>query len=272
MPPRGRSGYAGPPRYQVPPLWGFPVRPWGAAEQPDPPRTVAAVRSIAHTATMVLWVLAVVAVLAAGAEAWRYGLLVASRSGALAAGAVAASDMLVVGVGWFAAVLGLVAGVLVVCWSVRAQQAAAERGGYVPSRSPRAMVLGWVVPGVNLSVPGAVLAEIEHGGLDRAADARPRPSRLLLIWWALWVAGLVLTAVVLAWSFRSGVQAMADGVVLHAVLDLVAAATAVVTALVVHRLTRLLEPPREMRREVLVAVYPPATHRSSPRHPLRSAS
>ncbi|MFC5996188.1 DUF4328 domain-containing protein [Pseudonocardia hispaniensis] len=215
---------------------------------------------------------AVIATVAAGAEAWRYGLLLASRSGALAAGTVAASDMAVAGAGWFATVLGLLAGALVVRWSVQAQQAAAARGGRLPSRSARAVVLGWVIPGVNLSVPGSVLAEIEHGALDRPVEGRPRPSWLVLLWWVLWVTGLLLAAVVLAWSFRSGVQAMADGVVLHAVLDLVAAATAVVTALVVQRLTRLLGPPRAVRREVLVAVHPPATRRSRPRNPLRSAS
>ena len=88
------------------------------------------------------------------------------------------------------------------------------------------IVLGWLVPGLNLAVPGSVLAEIEHAALDRPADRRPRPSRLLRVWWVLWVAGVLLAAVVLAWSLRTGVQARADGVVLHAVLDLLAAATA----------------------------------------------
>jgi hypothetical protein len=50
---------------------------------------------------------------------------------------------------------------------------------------------------------------------------------------------------------------MADGVLLHAVLDLLAAATALVTVRVLRYLTALLEPPRPVRREVLVAVRPP---------------
>jgi hypothetical protein len=53
---------------------------------------------------------------------------------------------------------------------------------------------------------------------------------------------------------RTSVQAQADGVVLHAVLDLLAAATAGVTAVLAVRLTRLLTPSSGLHREVLVAV------------------
>ena len=80
------------------------------------------------------------------------------------------------------------------------------------------------------------------------------PSRLLTAWWVLWVADLLFFAVVALWSLRTGVQAQADGVVLHAVLDLLAAATAGVTAVLAVRLTRLLTPSRGTHREVLVAV------------------
>jgi len=83
---------------------------------------------------------------------------------------------------------------------------------------------------------------------------RPRPTRLLLVWWVLWAIGVVLSAVVLAWSLRTGVQARADGVVLHAVLDVLAAVTAGMTAVLLTRLTRLLGPPRVRPREILVAV------------------
>jgi hypothetical protein len=115
-------------------------------------------------------------------------------------------------------------------------------------------VAGWVVPGPNLTVPGALLAEIEHTALGRPPARRPRPSRLLVVWWALWVTGIGLAVVVLLWSLREGVQARADGVVLHAVADALAAVTAGVTAVVVVRLTRLLGPAVARRRELLVRV------------------
>ncbi|WP_214365786.1 DUF4328 domain-containing protein [Pseudonocardia sp. H11422] len=257
--PRWRPRYAGPPRYRMAPRWGFPVGPWHVEPPPEPVPAIVGVRAIGPTLVNVLWVTAAIALVAAGGEIWRYALLLASRTEALSASAVAASDALVVGASWFATVLGLMAGAMLVMWSVRASRAAADRAGLVASRSPRAIVLGWLVPGLNLSVPGSVMAEIEHGALDRPSGERPRPSRLVLIWWALWVSGLVLATVVLLWSLRDGVQAMADGVVLHALLDLLAAATAAVSAVLVGRLTLLLGPVRAVRREVLVAVHSPAS-------------
>lgn len=257
-----RVRYVGPPRYRFPPRWGFPVGPWPVEQPTAAPPGSAAVRAPGQPPVMVLGVTAAVALVAAGAEAWRYVLLLASRHDALAAEAVAASDALVTSAGWFAAVLGLVAGAALVAWSMRASTAAAERGGRVASRSSWAVLLGWLVPGVNLSVPGSVLAEIEHGALDRPAGRRPRPSRLVLVWWVLWAAGVLLTAVVLLWSLRTGTQAQADGVVLHGVLDLLAAATAAVSAVLVMRLTRLLSPPRPVAREVVMAVRPGTARRN----------
>jgi hypothetical protein len=252
-----RARYTGPPRYRLLPRWGFPLGPWKPAEpeqaRPDP---LLAARSLVGSLVPLLWATAAVALLAAGAEVWRYILLLASREGALQAEAVAASDALVASAGTVAPILSLVVGVLMVLWTVRAAQAAADRAQVRPSRSTRMIVLGWLVPGLNLSIPGSVLAEIEHSAIGWPADRRPRPSRLVLVWWGLWVASVVLTAVVLLWSLRDGVQARADGVVLHAVLDLLAAVTAGVTARLVLRITRLLAPAAPRRREVLLRVNP----------------
>ncbi|GAA5126861.1 DUF4328 domain-containing protein [Pseudonocardia adelaidensis] len=247
--------YTGPPRYRLLPRWGFPLGPWRPPEPeragPDP---LTGARSIVGSLVPLLWATAAVALLAAGAEVWRYVLLLASRDGALQAESVAASDALVASAGTVAPILSLVVGVLMVLWTVRAAQAAADRAGVRPSRSTRMIVLGWLVPGLNLSIPGSVLAEIEHSAIGLPAQRRPRPSRLVLVWWGLWAASVVLTAVVLLWSLRDGVQARADGVVLHAVLDLLAAVTAGVTARLVLRITRLLAPSAPRRREVLLKI------------------
>lgn len=249
------SQYTGPPRYRERPHWGFPVGPWRWADPKPPPAAPERVaRSLAGVAVPLLWSVAAVALLAAGAETWRYVLLLASRDGALSADEVAASDALVLAAGVGALLLALAAGAFLVVWTLQASAAAARRSGSRPSRSARSIVLGWLVPGLNLVVPGAVLAEIEHGALDRPAGRRPRPSPLVLAWWGLWTTGIVLSAFVLAWSRRTGVQAVADGVVLHAVLDLLAAVTAGVTAVLVSRLTALLGPTREVRREVVLGV------------------
>ncbi|HVH24498.1 MAG TPA: DUF4328 domain-containing protein [Pseudonocardia sp.] len=188
------------------------------------------------------------------AHCGRYLLLLASRDEALAAGVVKASDALVVAAGWVAPASAVLAGLLLIRWAQWATRAAADQAGVRPARSSRSIVLGWLVPGLNLSVPGSVLAEIEHSALCRPVDRRPRPSRLLLVWWLLWVVGFLFAVVVLAWSLRTGVQARADGVLLHAALDVFAAVTAGVTAVLVTRLTRLLGPPRVRRRELVVSV------------------
>ncbi len=266
LPARVRRPYAGPPRYRALPRWGFSVRAWEPPTPPGPrpPAPLQVARSLLGTLVPLLWATCAVSLLAAGAEVWRYVLLLASRDSALSAGAVAGSDALVTSAGTVAPILTAVTGALLVLWSVRMSQAAAEYAGVLPSRSARAVVVGWLVPGLNLSVPGSVLAEVEHSVLGLPADRRPRPSPLLLVWWGLWATSVVLSAVVLLWSLRGGVQALADGVVLHAVLDLLAAVTAAVTARLVLGLTRLLAPVRPLRREVLVGVRPPAAAPATP--------
>jgi uncharacterized protein DUF4328 len=253
--PTRPARYAGPPHYRFIPRWGFPALPWTPRPTEAPPRdALTATRATLASLVPALWATATVAAVAAGAELWRYVLLLASRSDALPAGLVAASDALVTSAATVAPILALLAGVLLVVWSVRASRAAGEFAGVVPARSGRAIVAGWVLPVVNLSVPGSVLAEIEHAALARPVGQRPRPSGLLQAWWVLWVANLAGVAVVALWSLRTTVQAQADGVVLHAVLDLLAAATAGITAVLAARLTRLLTPSRGTHREVLVAV------------------
>jgi hypothetical protein len=226
------------------PRWGFPPGPWRdpGGDAPEPPSALYAARALAGTVVPLLWATAVVALIAAGAEVWRYVLLLQSRDEALAPAAVAA----------------VVAGLATVLWTLRANRAAAEWAGVEPARSPRAVVLGWVVPGWNLVVPGSVLAEIEHAVLERPADERPRPSRLLLAWWVSWVVGGVLAAVAVVWLFLPGVQARADGVVLHAVVDLVATVSAALLARHITHITKLLGPFRTTRRQVLVSVGSPA--------------
>ncbi len=251
-PPPPRRPYTGPPRYAFLQRGGLPVGPWRRPPGPAVPDPVRLARSAAGTAVPLLWATASVALVAVGAELWRYVLLLASRVDALDATAVAVSDALVLAAGTVGVVGTVFAGVLVVLWSLRAVAAAAAVGGVVPARRPREIVLGWLVPGVNLAVPGAVLAEIEHAALGRPAGERPVPSRLLRVWWGLWIASVLATAAVALWSLRTGVQAQADGVLLHAGLDLLAAVTAGVTARVLAYLTTLLIPARTDRREILV--------------------
>ena len=246
-----RAPYAGPPAYREVPRWS--LWPWAAAAAPGtpdgPPVAAdaldpdAALRAAAGFLRRLATTTALLAVLAAGGEAWRYGLLLASRSEALDATALDWSDAVVTLTGLLAPVAALATGVVFVGWLLRARERAATLSGTRPVRSTTAVVAGTLLPPATLAVPGAVLAEIEHAGSGRPSAERPRPSRPVALWWAGWVASVVLgLVVVLHGALASSTQALADGVVLHGVADLLAAATAVLTVRVVDHLTALLAP------------------------------
>ncbi|MEV8436390.1 DUF4328 domain-containing protein [Actinosynnema sp. NPDC051121] len=242
-----RRAYTGPPSYPVPPRWGFPLLAWRwptsvAMDDDRPADTVDQAQRLARTATHALGLAALTSLWAAGSEIWRYVLLLLSRYGAMSRTTVGVSDAMVVSSSVVTFVASAVALVFTLLWLRRARNAAAAEAGYGPSRSDREVLVGLVVPGVNLVVPGSVLAELEHAALREPATARPNPSRLLRWWWGVWAATGLFAAFTLAWGFRSSVQALADGVLFHAVADLLAAAVAILTAVVVRHITTLLLP------------------------------
>jgi hypothetical protein len=241
-----KLSYGGPPNYPVTPRWGFPLLAWrwptavgGSVEQAD---SVDGVRRLGRTAQNSLWLLACVAVWGALSEIWRYVLVALSRFGALSAGVVSASDAMVVSSSAITITGCLLSLVLTLLWVRRTRNVAATLVGYGPSRSDTEALVGLLVPGMNLVVPGSVLAELEHAVARRPAGERPRPSKLLRWWWGLWVASGLTFVITVLWSFRDSTQALADGVLLHAFGDLVLAGVAVSTALVVSRITTLLLP------------------------------
>lgn len=250
---RRRRRYLGPPAYPAPPRWGFPQLTWrwptsltgaAAAGAALPDR----VRAAAGSARALLIVTAATALLAAGAEIWRYVLLVQSRSKLLPSATVGVSDTLTDTAGVLAVVFGLAAAVMVLVWLHRARRAGAESAGYGPARPDWQVLAGLLIPGVNLVVPFSVAAELEHAALGRDPGSRPVPSRLLWRWWAAWVVGGLLWLATLLANQRDSVQAMADGVLLHAVLDVSAVVVAVLTGQLVRWLTLLLVPVRPVAR------------------------
>ncbi|MGH3942254.1 MAG: DUF4328 domain-containing protein [Pseudonocardiaceae bacterium] len=250
--------YTGPPSYPSPPNWGFPLVTWRPPRPPTAPQLdeVERMRSLAAIAVPLLCLTAVLVLGTAGAEGWRYKLLLDSRTDAVPAWPLYVSDAIVI-IGAMSALLAAVlAGAATLGWLVHACAAAAQAIGVRPPRSTRQIVAGVLVPGVNLLLPGAVLAELEHAALGCDPDRRPRPSPLVAFWWMAWATGLVLAAVTMLWGFRDGVQARADGVLLHLITDLVAGVVAITTIIVVRRLTRLLSPVRlrGVRRMVTVRI------------------
>jgi Domain of unknown function (DUF4328) len=242
-----RLRYLGPPSYASPPRWGFPPLAWRwptsvAGTPVRPPVSVERVRAAGNYASTLLAVLTTIMLFAAGTEIWRYVLLVRSRTGALPRATVNTSDALVLAGSIFAITVALFALVLTVFWLALARSVAADLAGHEPARPDWQVLLGLVVPGLNLVVPGSVLAELEHTVLRRPLEKRPRPSRLILSWWIAWaLSGLLCLATVL-WRLRSGVQAEADGVLLTALTYVAAAVVAVLTLRVIRRLTTLLVP------------------------------
>lgn len=257
------------PRYHATPRWGLPSRPWAhpldLAEIAAPSALVRAC-SLAATARPLLVGAAVAFGVAAGAQAWRYGLLLRGRTELLGARTVALSDSVVLAAGVLAPVLALVSAVVVALWLVKVRLAAAEQAGRRETRSPRAVLLGVLLPVVNLGQAGVLVAELERtlGG--------PGPSRLVRTWWAAFALSGLLTALSWAWALIGTAQARADAVVLVGLGDLAAAATAVLTLLIVRgctvRLTgRTGPPPRRW-----VASVPVGPARSVPVGPAETAA
>jgi hypothetical protein len=252
--PRGR--YPGPPRYLSPPTWGFPALPWRRSEPEVPETGTDKLVSQAGLLVPLLRGLALLAGLSACGEAWRYVLLLRSRNEALGAAEVAASDALVGAASWVTTALTVAAGVVLLSWVLGALQISSGQNEVRPARTQRVVVWGWLVPGINLTIPGSVLSEIEHAALRRDPAKRPDPSRLIVVWWALWASNVVVGIIATLWLVRTGTQARADGVVQHVFVDLLTTATAAATARVVTYLTALIAPPRRIPLPRVVRVVP----------------
>ncbi|WP_127781651.1 DUF4328 domain-containing protein [Rhodococcus sp. X156] len=234
------------PRYQHVPRWGMPHTPVPRVSVPRPPTARQRMAALADTAGALLTGAAVVLALAAAAELWRYLLLLRSRSELLGATTVAISDAAVITTGVLSVLTVLFAMVVCTVWLVRARAAAAERIGRRDARSARSIALGIFVPGWNLVAPGVLLTELER---DIDPDSHgPRPSRRLRWWWAGWVLSVALAAGAWLWRLRDSVQAQADGVLLVALSDVVAAAVVVLTLRLVREHTAALDPAAGSRR------------------------
>lgn len=246
--PTGGLPYYGPPAYPAVPRWGFPRLAWREptsvpGTQARPPRSTERVLRYARVSTSVLWMVAISSLLAAGGEIWRYALLVVGRDEALSSDVVAVSDALVDTGALLAAATGLIALVSTLCWVLGLREVAGTLAGTRPARPDWQVLLGVLLPGLNLFLAGSVLAELEHTAMAvTEPTARPRPSRLVFAWWAAWVVSEVLAVLTLLLDLRTGVQARADGVLWYAVTDLVAAVAAVLTVRVVASITGMVVP------------------------------
>jgi hypothetical protein len=269
--PRPRPApYLGPPAYPAAPRWGLPRLIWRATS--SVPGTVQRAKADAATLTrqarlteVILWAVGVSALVAGAGEIWRYTLLVLGRNEALSADGVAVSNTLVLTAALLAVCLELAALVLTLRWLLVARELAGELAGCAPARPTWQLLLGVLLPVLNLFMAGSVLAELEHVALAASPTARPKPSLLVRYWWAAWALGELLAIGTLLLGLRSSLQARADDVLWHAATDLVAVVVVALTVLVLRMITGLLAPngSRNTQQHRLIAV------RDAPEPPLR---
>lgn len=264
---RLRWPYSGPPSYgHMHPTWGFPpvARLRGGRPDEEP---VAAPRVTGLVAAAVLCCgTALAACAAAAAETWRFALLLRGRTVVLGAAEVRASDLAVQFGGALALLFGLAAAVAATGALGSLVRAAAHRGGVLPPRSAEQIAARLLVPGWNLYGAGQVLVEVfrlvhRSGSPGAADDGRvPPPARRLLVaWWAAWLANGVIAIAALAISFGTSDQLMADAVQWHIALDVVATVVAALSAAVLLSLRRAWRGRSVRRYRDWEVALPPST-------------
>lgn len=276
-PPAYRGGH---PRWSFGPMVWHEIPPAGDADGRDDP--TGALRWVGWLSV----VTAAAALLAAGAEVWRFVLMLQGRTMVLSGSIVRASDVLVAISALAVACLALLTASMAVPVVVRTHAAAARRLGRAPSRRPRDIVLRLVIPGWNVYGAGQILTEIDRTldllrvradaqEVSASAAAKPsatpttgtagqtaRASLLTISWWLSWILSAALIVATLARGLGGSLQAIADTVELHIAVDVLAALVTGLGAGVAFRFARLLtERPTEFDSWV---VQPPAPTRPQP--------
>lgn len=234
--------YAGPPSYRGRhPRWAFPPVVWQEADGGGPERRPADPAGLLRVAAVLAALAAVTALLAAGAEAWRFALLLEGRTKVLPGTTVWSSDVLVAAGGAGALAAAAVALVVAAAALTRAYPVAAARIGRAPGRSWVGVLALLLVPGWNVYGAGQIVTEIDRLlSAARAPEGRGRASRLTVCWWISWVASAGLIVVALARGLGGSLQAIADTVELHIAVDLAGAVCAGLGAAMLWRFARLL--------------------------------
>jgi len=191
------------------------------------------------------WLTAAAALVAAGAELWRFLLMIDGRTKVLSATEVTTSDALVAASSLAVLAFAILTVAIAVTALIRTHRWAAVAAGRAPSRSAGAVAARLLVPGWNVYGAGQILVEIDTL-LGPSDDSRPRAAgrRLVLLWWSSWVVNAVLVVVSLGRGLGGSLQAIADTVELHIAVDVSAAVVAGLGALVLRRFARLIDGPR----------------------------
>ncbi|MEJ7650450.1 MAG: DUF4328 domain-containing protein [Nakamurella sp.] len=240
-PPAGAT-----PRYPAIPRWGFPASIWvrdRARTSDVRPMPLTGLRAGA----LACLITAVLALVAAGAELWRFLLVLRGRTEVLDAGVVRASDLLVVIAGWALLLVGLATSVIVAATLVSAHPAAHQFAGATAPHRPVGLWLPLVVPGWNVWGAGRIVVETVAMVSGRlSADGRPRSAAVSRWWWASFALSEMMVVATVLRSLGRSDQALADAIELRIALDLVAALLAVVTAVLFLGIRRRVRPRPEL--------------------------
>lgn len=185
---------------------------------------------LATLADLAPWLLLVTAGmfgLAALAEVGRYLILLHNRTRLIAPLLVRLSDASVVTFAGLALPVALAAALACLGWLVETRRSAFERAGQAEPRGVRMMMVGCLVPVVNLVAPGVLLTEL-------ARRTSPRMVRVVRVWWCGWVLGAVMSVVAVLCRWADSLQAKADGVLFTALTDVVAAGVALLSLWVIR--------------------------------------
>ncbi|MGJ0118515.1 DUF4328 domain-containing protein [Williamsia sp. MIQD14] len=223
-PRRPRPVGPGPtPRYAAPPRWGL-VDVITPDEEPRPSRA----ERLAGSLSPLLQATGSVLLIAAVAEAWIYALLIRNRTAPVGATTAGWAYALTWALGVVSIVMVVASLVSFIAWLRQRRSEAFAAHDRLDPRPTWQLVVGCLVPVVNVVAPAVFLHELARCGHALPAD---RVQRVLRLWWAAWAALSALAIATLAIRYSSdSIQWGANAVLLTVLCDLAGAAFAIVSS------------------------------------------
>lgn len=165
--------------------------------------------------------------LASAAELCRYIVLLHNRTRLINPFILALSDTAVWSLGILAPIAALIAAVASIGWLARARERHYADEGKRDPRKLRTLVLGCLVPVVNLVMPGVFVSEFNR-------KVMPERRKLIVAWWIVWVFGGLLAVGAALFHLADSLQIKADGVLFATIANAVAALVAALTLLLIR--------------------------------------
>lgn len=212
------------PRYTEAPRWGLldPSPAPAVAERTD-------LVAFGRRAVPLIGAASILFGLAALAEIGRYLILLRNRTRLIDPTLLALSDSAVWATSFLALGVALAGAVAAIGWLIEARRRGYAGENRSDPRRVRTLVLGCVIPLVNLVLPGVFVTEFTR-------DVVPRTRKLIRVWWWAWVLNGVMVVAAMFWWTADSLQIEADGVLFSAATDLVAAGVGILTIMVIRKI------------------------------------